>query len=513
MKKARYKDQNEKNYKKILIVLFVMIFILMLASSLLEKLNKEEESQVELTYDNLSSIKEVIEYYESKYISENTSSESGFYLDVYLKFKVLPYEENDDSNEEYYNKLLEDCAKIINYSSFRMIDNENDITIQVICNGSKITSIIINDIEDYFIYMDSQIALKKYEEIEITNFNIESEILQTCIDSNWSSDIYLGERDSIFDEYYIYFDEGIRARTIEGKIYNIIFDKNYKENIVEGLFPGVDLNTVKAKLGEPTFSDDELDVIGYKGEKVYIFFTEKEISVYRVGTVDADDFFELADKFIDEELDLLEFMNQLTYIWPDYSDYDYSSTSVFISYPLKGVEIRINSGDTNGILVYNNIKSTLSKTSRYLENTNFVSRLQIDLVYEAEKRRFEEEENLLNKCKEYRENLDEEKIEIIGESLSYDLYPEKDNNGYIYTIKFISKFGENPNRELNDSISTYLWLTNDYFLYSKEGKGIYFYNLNDGIVQRIITGNDEYELKGYENGILKYDEEEIELNF
>ena len=36
--------------------------------------------------------------------------------------------------------------------------------------------------------------------------------------------------------------------------------------------------------------------------------------------------------------------------------------------------------------MYNSIKSSMSKIQQYLDNTNFVARLQIDSVYEAEKR-------------------------------------------------------------------------------------------------------------------------------
>ena len=67
MKKARYKDQNNENYKKIVIVLFVVIFILLLVSVGLSTLQKDIESG-ELDYNNLTTIKEVIEYYKSKYI-------------------------------------------------------------------------------------------------------------------------------------------------------------------------------------------------------------------------------------------------------------------------------------------------------------------------------------------------------------------------------------------------------------------------------------------------------------
>lgn len=513
MKTNKYKDQNNANYKKILIVLFVMIFILFLLSIILEKIQNNNEKKQEVSYENISTIEEVIEYYGSAYISEEESKDKEFYLDVYLKFKVLPYDEDDNSNEEYYNKLLEDCAKVIYYKSFKMIDKENDIIIKVICKDNKIASIIINDIEDYFIYMDSQISMKKYVEIPTTEFSVTSDILKQCIDNNWNSNINFGQRDSIFDEYYIYFDEGLKVRTIDDKIYNIIFDKRYQGNVINSLFPGIDLKTVKNVLGNPTFEDKELEVIGYKNNDIYVFFTQDEISVYRVINSDIDDFFDLADKFLEEKMDLLEFMNELTYMWPDYSEYVYSSKSVFLSYPLKGVEIKINYDDTNGILLYNNIKSSLSKTKRYLENTNFVARLQSDSVYETEKRRFKENENLNNKCDEYKATLSEEELKTIGKSFKYDIYADIDLNNQIYSMKFISTTGDFPNRELNDSIDSYLWLNSDYFLYSKMGKGIYGYNLNDGTVQRLLEGSEDYELKEFKDGILKYDNKEINIEY
>lgn len=510
MKQIQYKDYNKKNYSKILIVLFVVIFILLLCQLLLTILAKKENKK-ELTYSNLQTVKDVIEYHESTYISEQESSESDFYLDIFLKFKVLPYDENDNSNEEYYNTLLEDVAKIIKYKSFKMIDKENDINVKVICENNKIVSIIINDIEDYFIYMDSQISMKEYSEIKTTDFSISSDILQLCIDNDWSKDIAFGTRESIFDEYYIYFEEGLKVKVIQDKVYNIIFDKNYKGNVVNNLFPGIDLKNVEIELGKPTFKDTDLNFIGYKGKNIYVFFTNDSISVYRIPDIDTDDFFELANDFIEEKIDFLEFMNQLTYIWPDYSEYEYSSKSVFISYPLKGIEIKLNYDDTNGILVYNNIKSSLSKIQKYLENTNFVSRLKIDSVFEAEKRRVKNSNEQKENCKEYKENLEEEKRKLIGESFRYEIYPETDSNGYIISMKFISSSGDNPNRELNDSMDSYLWIGNDYFVYSKKGKGIYLYNLIDGSIQRIVEGTKDYELKEYKDGILKYDDEQIEV--
>ena len=505
--------QNIEINKKIVIVLIAIIFIV-LVSLLLFKNFLESNQTPELIYDNLTTIKQVIEYHGSKYISEEESNDNNYSLDVYLEFKVKPYEDDNTSNEEYYNELLEDSAKVLYYKNFRMIDEKNDITVEVICKNGKIDSIIINGIEDYFIYMDSQISMREYKEISKTEITVQSEVLQNCINNSWNTGVYFGERDSIFDEYYIYFDEGLEVRTIDNMIYNVIFTNKYQGNVVNNTYPGMQLENVEDLMGEPTFKDEDLGILGYKGENIYVFFTETEISIYRVTTADTDDFFDLADRYLNEELDFLEFMNELTYLWLDYSEYTYDSESVFIAYPLKGVEIKLNYGDDlNGIYIYNNIKTNLSRVENYFDNTDFVARLQIDSVFEAEKRRVSKNQSLLKLCNEYKESLNEEKRNIIGENSNYDIYPELDNNGLIYEMKFISKFDNTPNRELSDTINSYLWLDNNNFLYSKKGKGMYVYNLETGTVRRILTGTEDYELKGFENGILKYDDTEIEFQY
>ncbi len=509
MEKTKYRKEKINNYK-IIVILIILILILVFFSIFLSHIYKKDQIP-ELSYDNLTTIQEVIEYYESKYISEKESKDSQYILEVFLEFKYLPYNENNESNEEYYNKLLEDCAKILKYQSFKMIDKKNDLNVEIVCDGKKIKSIIINGVEDYFIYMDSQISMKEFKEINLTNFNIQSEELQNIINNNWNSDTDLGIRDSIFNNYYIYFNKGIKTRTIDKKLYNIVFDKKYKGNVVNNIFPGMDFSSIEAILGEATFKDDDNKIIGYKGEDEYIFFTDSEISVYKTNKIDTNDFFDLVDKYLKEELNFLEFMNELTYLWPDYSDYKYTSNSVFISYPTKGVAIKLNYDDLNGIYIFNNIKSPLSKVERYLDNTNFVARLQLDLVFETEKRRYEENNNWLKLCKEYKESLDEEKKSIIRESLNYAEYPEVDNYNLIYSIKFISKYGDQPNRELSDTINSYLWVNSDLFLYSKKGKGIYTYDLKTGTISRVITGEEDYDLKGFEDGILKYDNTEIKI--
>lgn len=506
-------NRNQRNYRLTIVFLGVAIFMLFLILFMIVSIYKANKNQIstELSYDNLTTVKQVVEYYESTYISEEDSKEKGYNIDIYLKFAKLPYTDDDTSNEKYYNDFIEDIAKVIRYKNFTMVDKENDITIKVTCKKGKVDKILINDIEDYFIYMDSQISMKTYEEIEITKFDISSEILKRIVDENWNNLDYFGQRESIYDEYYIYTSQGIKARIIQNKVYNVIFDKNYKENVINNLFAGIDFSSVKSSLGEPTFEDKENEVIGYKGEKIYVFFSKDELSVYRVIDSDTDDFFKLADEFINSKIDLLEFMNQLTYMWPDYAKYEYTESTVYLSYPLKGIEIKLNYDDTDGILVYNNIRSSLSKIGRYLENTNFVARLKQDSVFEAECKRINKKNTEKQRADEYQQNLDENEKNIIGESLEYYYYPEKDSNGNIYSMKFISKNENRPNRELNDNINSYLWISNSTFIYSKSKKGIYSYDLREGRVTRILEGNDEFKFKEYKDGILYYDKKEIML--
>ena len=65
-------------------------------------------------------------------ISEENSKEKDIYLDAYVEFSKPLYEDNEKSNEIYFNELLKDCAKVLRYRSFYLIDNKNNITIKII---------------------------------------------------------------------------------------------------------------------------------------------------------------------------------------------------------------------------------------------------------------------------------------------------------------------------------------------------------------------------------------------
>lgn len=499
---------NKKSRKVFIIIFLILIIILVMVSVLLSKVEKKvEEENIVISYEDLKTIKDVVEYHKSVYISESKSSKEDYDIDVKLKFRYDLYED-ETSNEEFYNKIINDIAKITNYKSFRLIDEEKEITVEVICIDRAVDIILINGIEDYFIYKDSQISLSKYEEIPDKELNIESPIVAQLINNNWDKNTYFGTRESIYNLYDIYFEEGLSVRNIDGKVYNIIFTTNYNSTIVNGIHPGMDLKSIKSILGTPSFENEELKYIGYKNNDLYVFFTDKEVSIYRRDFKDMTAFLELMDGFLNDEIEFLDLMNYVTYLWPDYSEYDYSTNSIFLSYPLAGVDIKINYDHTTGIIFYNNVNQ-LDKVKKYLENTEFMGLLQVDNVNLAEERRLKNNLEEDKKLKEYKN-----KTKYDGyESNLYDCFPEVDELGYNTKMKFVSKYGQVPNREINDTIDSYVWINDIYFVFSKKKKGIYCYDVNSGYIQNLIEGNEEYKIKSFENGILKFDNTEVNIEF
>ena len=50
-------------------------------------------------------------------------------------------------------------------------------------------------------------------------------------------------------------------------------------------------------------------------------------------------------------------------------------------------------------------------------------------------------------------------------------------------------------------------------MYSQTYAGIYKYNVNTGEKNIIVRGNESYNLKEFENGVLKYDNTEIIIQY
>ena len=508
MKQKVEKVLTRKVFIIIVTILLSIVCVLMMIQNYLKI--KEQRMQNAIVTGNFDSIRDILEYYDCVYIKHKKSQEEGYSVDIYTKFKYDLYDD-DESNEEFYNKVINKIAEFLNYDSFRMIDEskEEKIEIRVICDGKKIKTIIINDIEDYFMYMDSQIDAKKYKKVKETEFVVESPELQSCIDNNWDKSIEFGTKEAIFQNYDVYFDEGIKVRIISDKVYNVIFSTKYEKNVINGLNSSSKRDIIIRELGEPAFKNSDKSIIGYKNEDVYIFFGNDEISVYRNGEENYDNFFELVDEYLDKQYTFVEFMNELTYIWPDYETYEYSQNTVFMTFPTKGIEIKVNYENSSGIIFYNNIGFSQNKLKKYLESTDFISQMKIDSIYTAEVRRVKKTQESIEKCEEYKEEYEAENNRNHGEI--YDYYMDFDSNQYIQAIYFISQSDEYCDNQLIENINNYVWINDTTFIYSKKKRGIYSFDLANGTKSVIVTGKEQFNINSYKNGILSYDETSIDL--
>ncbi|MBO5005332.1 MAG: hypothetical protein J6D03_08910, partial [Clostridia bacterium] len=496
--------KDKKLIKIIISIIIILILLLILVMTKLRNMKVQEYKELEriksyTTIDDFKTVEEVAKYLECSYIKQEKSKVENYNLDFYIKIKLLPYTDNN-SNEVFYNKLISYSAKVLKYDNFRIIDRENNIIIEVVCDKEKenIKTIIINGESNYFAKRDSEIQMNNFRQAKETNIIIQSDILTKLINSNWrlkESDI--GTKESTFNSYDIFFDEGIEVRKIDNKILNIVFTDKYKFNVVNNISTNTSKQDIIKILGEPTFEDEQTGVIGYKGKEIYCFFNCKNhnISIYKTE-----------DKFYFDEVqpildnyknsnNMEKLVSEFQKLW---SQYELNDT--YLRYSNKGIEIIYNKGL---IYIYSNCLDniTLEQINKY----DFIIVKNDDLINKTELER-----NIFLEQIFYISNMNENENSKKNETTQFILYCQLNNELYT-NVKFVSKNNNYPNSELRDNINSYVWINESIILYSVKQRGIYGYNAQNGKYVTIIEGKEEYNIKSYKNGILEYDNKQIKI--
>lgn len=369
------------------ITLFVAILILRSALMKKEQQNKEYNN-----LDDFTTPKEVIEYMGGKYIKEVESPEENFYLDIYANLKVDTYTDKT-SNEDYYRTTVRIMANTLKFKNFRIIDDEKKNLIVVLCDegNESISRTYINGDDSYFATQDSKIKLDEMQEIAITEFNIEAVELNNLINNNWNKTAINTTNANEFNDY-LYLESGVAVRNVYRKVFNILFESNYSNSVLNGIKTDTSLEEVTKTLGEPSFGSIEEGLIGYKGTKIYAFFTGREISIYRVENYETDRLIEILKEFQDKA-DVKKFVSAVTDMWPDYDIYNYDEKYVNLIYALKGIKIQFNISSSHGLIVGNNyagnieelknLKQELEIKEIYFDNTDFVYEAELERINSA----------------------------------------------------------------------------------------------------------------------------------
>lgn len=345
-----------------LIISVIVIAIFVIIGNLIEK--KIFENNVKnKTYSSSQDFKtprEYIVYSGNEYIKEEKSNEKDIDLDIYLKFKLKTYE-NGKSNETLYNDVVNVIAQILNYSSFRLIDENQQLEIIVQCDSvnKTIKSTYYNGDENYFAKIKSMETIKEYNERESQKFDIQSKILNDLIQQEWkASKVDLGKKLEEKNDYLIY--NNYMIKNAGKKIFNIVFFENYESNIINNLKVNSKKDYIKQTLGNPDF--EFADIIGYRGNEFYIFFINNRVSIYRVENEQEgyDEFLKILEQFR-EYKNSKKLASDITDLWSDYNEYEVNLNQIDIEYALRGIKIQFNVDSDNGIIIYNNYKGEIEE--------------------------------------------------------------------------------------------------------------------------------------------------------
>lgn len=470
----------KKNIKKILIISILLLVVILAVRQLVVDVierNSIEEKEYNSISD-FSSIEEIAKYTGCTYIKEEKSTGDKYDIDIYLKFKY-PLYTDEVSNEEYYYRLIALMVEFEDYQNIRLIDEENDIVIAVECNkeNKEIKTLLINGNSNYYGTQETLNSIKKYQALNVTEIEIQSEEVKNLIKNDWvTKNVDFGSKESTYDDYDIYFDEGIEVKTIDKKVFNIVFTEKYDKPIVNGIKVNTSFAEIKKILGTPTFNHEnyienkqkDIGYIGYKGKDIYVFFSENEISVYRVEQADTSTGLADAISNFNQNEDIKKFISTVTDMWPDYDEYGTDDSSYILNYALKGIRI-VFSPSEGGISIYENYNGYISQdvTSESVrKNTNLIPQnVKLKLtenlvdVYENSRTMIYNSQygNIFLGQSDY--TTDEFKVSITEQQ-----------------IMFLSVNRKYSNSTLNEKAVAFKTCTDTEFVFANENNQIYMYN-------------------------------------
>ena len=381
--------KNTKIIKIVIILCFVILFILTAVLVGIVKreenkaLNKQVQNQVvmqdlenavyddSVKYDN---IKSVLESYGCSFISETKKPTEI----IYLLFGKNLYEKDGTSNQNYFESLINACAKKLSKNIFYLYDEQNSIQIMVECDlvNSEITY-KINNISNYFSNSDSDL-FKEAETAEIVKYQpIEKtyNILYNLIDNNMFLTKEFGEAEGKTEDgkYEYYLNKTIRAYITAGKVRNFIFTSAYEGDV----FYNIDY----------AFGSVNDGFLGYRTKDVYVFIYEDEISVYGYSYYEHSEFEEYVKSYL-ANYDLEKFVNNVTSLWQSYDEFEFDkeNQSLHLTYPYIGVMIDIKDNDSSGITLYSNYYFT-DTTKRLVAQEDVSINSKEDAIYKVEMNR------------------------------------------------------------------------------------------------------------------------------
>ncbi len=347
--------------QKILLIFLILFFcLLFLMITLLKTVentqtNPELSTNTENVEEKKITKKDIIEKYESKYITEGVD-----YIQVVLS-KGL-FNEDGSSNQSYIEKLMTDLMPFYTPKDYYIVDEEKEIEVYARYNEEKDGyEFVINKIEDFY----NQVEGDDYVKVDTTTiahgnlFATDNYLLNKLQSYNfYFSEIAenLDEGEKLDNGYTSYQNGEILIKNAPtGAVKNMILTEKYDEKITTKIHSKMTLGEIAE--AEPVYGFGSLEkgYLGYRHRAYYMFFYNDEISIYTYSYEKNRTFEELLEMYL-ESKDLEMFVKRLSkkFMAYDYMEYDKDTQSAKIQYSTRGVDINIKNNDPKGITFYNN---------------------------------------------------------------------------------------------------------------------------------------------------------------
>ena len=210
------------------------------------------------------------------------------------------------------------------------------------------------------------------EEKELTIYNSSEELIELN-SASWGY-----QKTNIKGEYEVdgnnYYYQGFTLVREKNMITKIIFNKDYNDEIVTGLYVGIDFDEVKSALGEPIFENTENNMLGYVTQNLFICVYEDEIVIYPNKYFYNRDLEKMIIKYYNNEYS--GSANDFSkYVRNNYDDFSFSSDeqrNIYLTSTTRGIIITIN--DSISVELYKNY-----------DNPEFLKQNMSENVQESEK--------------------------------------------------------------------------------------------------------------------------------
>ena len=379
MAKRKYKKRKIDKQSMIIVIiisLVVMVFVIISTINRLKPKEKEEEKPAELISPEIQTDYDIFDKYNSV-LEDKRYEDNNFIVEV--DFEKDLYDENDRSNRDYFESLIEEL--IVQYDTdFYLIDKNKQIEIEVYKDEMGEYKYKINNIENYFENSTVDQEIRKYQEIGTIKNSIKSEDINSFSYNGWEIG-RVGAKVDRRDKEYLYY-KNYRIRTDNTTVDKMFFEKNYEEEIIEGVKVGEDFKEIEKKLGEPTFKGNNF--IAYKTDTAYVFFYENESVVYPNIKYNNNKLEEIITKLFNEEYNERKFFAfDILQNCKDFKSKLIENNNLKIWSVNRGIEIIVDESHNAQITIYNNYDMT-DLTKQYIREKSFITNFEEDLIFKTE---------------------------------------------------------------------------------------------------------------------------------